>query len=324
MDAEWHGNTTAGPPPPPGNMTWNMTWEERCQCHFCSEYADDEMMDDCGEVCTSVLCDAQHLEKNVGHYIVMCTFVIVIGILIHVARRLDPETHRASHLSGCQAVIEMASEWQWERRGLRRILGRAARLHSLSRLFMPPPRLLRYREDSAMLIGVLFMTLVAIATVLNGPEPPPDAPPCIAPGGFLPMPCEVFATFVMWGGGSFVFWCCQRPLIAGGTSTCERKKGWVLSAFLFVFLCAWWTWSILSGVNALRSELAFFADFLADVAVYWFIWEPLLVLNISTSMQFCACCKRCGRGKEPPRAPEPGPSGRELTVVAQPLGTGSV
>ena len=68
MDAEWHRNTTLGPPPPPGNMTWNMTWEERCQCHFCSEYADDEMMDDCGEVCTSVLCDAQHLEKNVGHY----------------------------------------------------------------------------------------------------------------------------------------------------------------------------------------------------------------------------------------------------------------
>ena len=322
MDAEWHGNTTAAPPPPPGNMTWNMTWEERCQCHFCSEYADDEMMDDCGEVCTSVLCDAQHLEKNVGHYIVMCTFVIVIGILIHVARRLDPETHRASHLSGCQAVIEMASEWQWERRGLRRILGRAARLHSLSRLFMPPPRLLRYRQDSAMLIGILFMTLADMNALLKGPEPPPDAPPCYAPGGFLP--CDVFATFVKWGGGSFVFWCCQGPLIAGGTSTCERKKGWVLSAFLFVFLCAWWTWSILSGVNALRSELAFFADFLADVAVYWFIWEPLLVLNISTSMQFCACCKRCGRGKEPPRAPEPGPSGRELTVVAQPLGTGSV
>ena len=84
MDAEWHRNTTLGPPPPPGNMTWNMTWEERCQCHFCSEYADDEMMDDCGEVCTSVLCDAQHLEKNVlGHFIVMCTFVIVIGILFH-------------------------------------------------------------------------------------------------------------------------------------------------------------------------------------------------------------------------------------------------
>ena len=53
MDAEWHGNTTLGPPPPPGNMTWNMTREERCQCHFCSEYADDEMMDDCGELCTS-------------------------------------------------------------------------------------------------------------------------------------------------------------------------------------------------------------------------------------------------------------------------------
>ena len=88
-------------------------------------------------------------------------------------------------------------------------------------------------------------------------------------------------------------------------------------------ICAWWTWNIVSGVLALRSELAFLADFLADVAVYWFIWEPLLVLVISASMQFCACCKRCGRGKEP-RAPEPVPSGRELTVVAQPLGTGTM
>ena len=69
-------------------MTWNMTWKERCQCHFCSEYADDEMMDDCGELCTSVLCP-QHLEKNVGHFIVMCTFVIAIGILMHGMGRRD-------------------------------------------------------------------------------------------------------------------------------------------------------------------------------------------------------------------------------------------
>ena len=173
-----------------------------------------------------------------------------------------------------------------------------------------------------MLIGILFMTLADMAALLNGPEPPPDAPPCVAPGGI--MSCELFATLVKWGGGSFVFWCCQRPLIAGGTSTCERKNGWVVSAFMFVCLCAWWTWSIVSGWMAyISSGLAFFADFLTAMVVYWFIWEPLLVLNISTSMQFCACCKRCGRGKEP-RAPEPVPSGPELMVVAQPLGTGTV
>ena len=46
--------------------------------------------------------------------------------------------------------------------------------------------------------------------------------------------------------------------------------------------------------------------------------------RIASMLRRIACCKRCGCGKEPPRTPEPVPSGRELTVVAQPLGTGTV
>ena len=87
-----------------------------------------------------------------------------------------------------------------------------------------------------------------------------------------------------------------------------RVGGWVLSAFLLVvILCGNFIWSTMAGAH---SEL--FARFLGVAALYWFVMEPLTVLVISASMQFCACCKDCcvGCGREPPE--ESAPSGGEL------------
>ena len=94
-----------------------------------------------------------------------CIVPVAIGILMLVARRLDSKTHRASPHSGCQAVIAMAGDW--EKQGVCwRIVGRAARLHSLSCVFMPPPRLLRRLEESIMLIGILVMSFANCVLLL--------------------------------------------------------------------------------------------------------------------------------------------------------------
>ena len=47
------------------------------------------------------------------------------------------------------------------------IHGRAARLHSLPCVFMPPPRLLRRLEESIMLVGILVMSFANCATERN-------------------------------------------------------------------------------------------------------------------------------------------------------------
>ena len=55
--------------------------------------------------------------------------------------------------------------------GCTSILGRAARLHSLSCLFMPSPRLVLRSEESIMLIVNLVMSIADISALFDGPPP---------------------------------------------------------------------------------------------------------------------------------------------------------
>ena len=255
----------------------------------------------------------EHWDERGGAYAFVIIVPVAIGILMLVARRLDSKTHRASPHSGCQAVIAMAGDW--EKQGVCwRIVGRAARLHSLSCVFMPPPRLLRRLEESIMLIGILVMSFANCVLLLN-PHGEHGEPP-ISPLDFLVWTI-FFMTFF-----AFLFWMCRWLFIVGGTSTCcgaaARVGGWVLSAFLLVvILCGFFTWSTMSQVTYS------FAHFLGAAALYWFVMEPLTVLVISTSMQFCACCKACcvGCGREPPESAPSGGELHELPVVAEPVGT---
>ena len=249
----------------------------------------------------------EHWDEHGGAYAFVIIVPIAIGVLMLVARRLDSKTHRASPHSGCQAVIAMAGDW--EKQGVCwRIVGRAARLHSLSCVFMPPPRLLRRLEESIMLIGILVMSFANCVLLLG--EPP------ISPLVFLVGTIFLMTIF------AFLFWMCRWLFIVGGTSTCcgaaARVGGWVLSAFLLVvILCGFFIWSTMSQVTRP------FAHFLGAAALYWFVMEPLIVLVISTSMQFCACCKDCcvGCGREPPESAPSGGELHELPVVAEPVGT---
>ena len=256
----------------------------------------------------------EHWDERGGAYAFVIIVPVAIGILMLVARRLDSKTHRASPLNGCQAVIAMAGDWE-KQSVCWRIVGRAARLHSLSCVFMPPPRLLRRLEESIMLIGILVMSFADCVLLLN-PHGEHGEPP-ISPLDFLVWTI-VFMTFF-----ALLFWMCRWLFIVGGTSTCcgaaARVGGWVLSAFLLVvILCGWFIWSTMSQVTFS------FAHFLGAAALYWFVMEPLTVLVISASMQFCACCKACCVGCCGREPPEPAPSGgelREVPVVAQPVGT---
>jgi hypothetical protein len=255
----------------------------------------------------------EHWDERGGAYAFVIIVPVAIGILMLVARRLDSKTHRASPHSGCQAVIAMAGDW--EKQGVCwRIVGRAARLHSLSCVFMPPPRLLRRLEESIMLIGILVMSFANCVLLLN-PHREHGEPP-ISQLDFL-IWTIFFMTFF-----AFLFWMCRWLFIVGGTSTCcgaaARVGGWFLSAFLLVVvLCGWFIWSTMSQVTFS------FAHFLGAAALYWFVMEPLTVLVISASMQFCACCKACcvGCGREPPESAPRGGELHELPVVAEPVGT---
>ena len=256
----------------------------------------------------------EHWDERGGAYAFVIIVPVATGILMLVARRLDSKTHRASPLNGCQAVIAMAGDWE-KQSVCWRIVGRASRLHSLSCVFMPPPRLLRRLEESIMLIGILVMSFADCVLLLN-PHGEHGEPP-ISPLDFLVWTI-VFMTFF-----ALLFWMCRWLFIVGGTSTCcgaaARVGGWVLSAFLLVvILCGWFIWSTMSQVTFS------FAHFLGAAALYWFVMEPLTVLVISASMQFCACCKACCVGCCGREPPEPAPSGgelREVPVVAQPVGT---
>ena len=248
----------------------------------------------------------------------MVTVSVAFGTLMLVARRLDARMHRAP-LSGCQAIIAMATDWDKE--GLWQpwihkaasILGRAARLHSLSCLFMPSPRLVLRSEESIMLIVNLVMSFADIAALFDGPPPP--------------NPLSYFiGILIRFVGLCFPFWLCRWLFIVGGASTrcgtAARAGGWVLSTLLFAALCADWLWTIVSLHSYELRVGPVLVRALAFAAEHWFIWEPLIVLVVSTSMQFCTCCKRCCVccGK-PPSSPESPPGGSELVVVAQPIGT---
>ena len=57
---------------------------------------------------------------------------------------------------------------QWERKGsCKRIFARVLRLHSLTCLFCPPPRLLRRGEEAVASLGVLLMAFAFFAAMMS-------------------------------------------------------------------------------------------------------------------------------------------------------------
>ena len=215
-----------------------------------------------------------------AHVAVITAVVLVLGLF---ARWMDHRKRwRSSHLSGFAAVADMGG--QWERKGsCKRIFARVLRLHSLTCLFCPPPRLLSRGEEAVASLGVLLMAFAFFAAMMSQS----------GDMRFRPIQVLVMTIYMTFFVNLLFVWPTRIFFSFGSANTCSgtcmRVCAWIYFLLIYATLSLFY---FMYGTKFGPEDTAALASVvLSSLVENWLFWEPVVVIVISVSMEFCACCR---------------------------------